>query len=90
MKGSVTKPQVLRDEEHLQLKNLQPTLIKTECKYRDKPTGRQQAIERTRGPPAWRNHLPPKTLKATPITVIRRFPYFIFIFEYLYTVAPQI
>jgi len=62
----------LQREQHVQMKNVEPSLVKSEFKLRDKTPRRQPPIERTKGPPPLRNHLPPKLLNATPVTVVRR------------------
>ena len=63
----------LQREQSVQMKNVEPGLIKSELKFRDKTPRRQPPIERTKGPPPLRNHLPPKLLNATPVTLVRRF-----------------
>ena len=77
MKGSAIKSEVQRDEK-VQTKNLDSNLIKNECKFRDKPLGKHQFTERTKGPPPLKNHLPPKTLKATPVTIVKRLVFYPF------------
>ena len=62
-----------KSDGHLQMKNLEPNLIKSEGTIKTKSSQKRMSPERTKGPPPWRNHIPPKTMKVPTVTVIKRF-----------------